>query len=356
MSRANPTLVGSFVLGGVALAVAAAIALGAQGLSSHTQPFVVQLEGTANGLRVGAPVKFKGVQVGSVDRIAIRVMAEKNDLPIAVFCSVDDDRILAASVGNVRKERPTVRELVCAGLRARLETESLVTGVCYIATSFAPDDPGTTHGDVGDIPEVPSLSSQTEVFESAVERILAQLQDVDLAGLVEEGKRAVKSIGDIGSSPEARSAIGNLDQTLTRLRAIADDLDRSVPHLVDKLGATSESADALAKNLDAGVAEARETITSARRLIDHLDEAVGPFTTSLSTAATDVGGAARSFTDTLGGLDQSTSPNAPLIVQLQASLAELAGAARAARSLLEQLDREPSQLLRGRGEKEGGTR
>ena len=61
MSRANPTLVGSFVVGGIALGIAAAIALGAQGASGHVKPFVVQLTGTVNGLRRGAFVKYKGV-------------------------------------------------------------------------------------------------------------------------------------------------------------------------------------------------------------------------------------------------------------------------------------------------------
>lgn len=93
MKRANPTLVGAFVVGGVALGLAAAIALGAQGASKHVKPFVVQLTGTVNGLREGAPVKFKGVQVGQVDRVRIRVLDALSDLPIAVYCTIDEERL-----------------------------------------------------------------------------------------------------------------------------------------------------------------------------------------------------------------------------------------------------------------------
>lgn len=329
MSRANPTLVGSFVVGGLALGIAAAIALGAQGASKHLKPFVVQLEGTVNGMREGAPVKYKGVQVGTVDRIKIRVLdADRGvaikDLPIAVFCSIDEEKLESSTVG-VTPRKTTVPELVDFGLRARMATESMVTGILYISLTFTPQEPGTRYGEVDGVPEVPALQSSSERMESGVERVLDKLSGLDLAGLIDEVKRAVKSIG-----------------------GLAEALDRDVAPLLERVGKAAEKTDSLAVELAGGVADARAALASAQKLIDHVDRALDPFSTSLTAAAGDVGDAARKLTGTLDGFDSTANPDAPLVVELRASLVELANAARAARSLLEQLDRDPGQLLRGR--------
>jgi len=338
MNRANPTLVGSFVVGGIALGIAAAIALGAQGASGHVKPFVVQLTGTVNGLRRGAPVKYKGVQIGEVDDIKIRVVEKisvdeaTRDLPIAVFCSIDEKRLLSSTVGTPDR-RASVPELVEYGLRARLASESMVTGILYISLTFTPEEHGTRHGEVDGLPEVPALQSSSERMESGIEIVLDKLSGLDLTGLLEEAKTAVKSIGDL-----------------------AETLDRDVAPLLERVGKAAEKTDSLAADLGAGVADARATLASAQRLIEHVDRALDPFSTSLTAAADDVGVAARRLTGTLDGFDSTANPDAPLVVELRASLAELASAARAARSLLEQIDRDPSQLLRGRSVEPGGSR
>ena len=64
--RASPTLVGAFVLGALALALGGLAVFGSGKLFRRTEQFVAVFSGSVNGLSVGAPVKFRGVQVGSV--------------------------------------------------------------------------------------------------------------------------------------------------------------------------------------------------------------------------------------------------------------------------------------------------
>src|SRR6185369_11107480 len=69
--RANPTLIGGFVIGAVVLLVAGVMLFGGGKLFQATQDFRLYFKENVNGLSVGAPVKFKGVEVGSVVSIQL---------------------------------------------------------------------------------------------------------------------------------------------------------------------------------------------------------------------------------------------------------------------------------------------
>jgi hypothetical protein len=69
--RANPVRIGIFVIGGLVILAAAVVILGSGRLFQRTHALVSYFDGSVNGLRAGASVKFKGVEVGTVDRIRI---------------------------------------------------------------------------------------------------------------------------------------------------------------------------------------------------------------------------------------------------------------------------------------------
>ena len=66
--RLNPAAVGVFVLGALALTVMAVVLFGSGKLFRKTHEFVIYFGGDVSGLRVGAPVKFKGVEIGQVNQ------------------------------------------------------------------------------------------------------------------------------------------------------------------------------------------------------------------------------------------------------------------------------------------------
>jgi len=68
--KINPATVGAFVLGAVGLILAAIVVFGSGHLFRKTHEFVIYFGGDINGLRVGAPVKFKGVEIGRSARFA----------------------------------------------------------------------------------------------------------------------------------------------------------------------------------------------------------------------------------------------------------------------------------------------
>ena len=71
--RMSPAVIGAFVLGAVALIVIAIVVFGSGRLFRQTRNFVLYFDNSVNGLRIGAPVKIKGVEIGSVKDIRILV-------------------------------------------------------------------------------------------------------------------------------------------------------------------------------------------------------------------------------------------------------------------------------------------
>src|SRR5262249_57896171 len=83
--RANPTAIGAFVLGAIALVVFGLITLGGLQLFKKELPFVMFFGGDVGGLDVGAPVEIRGVKIGTVTQIRLFAGTEE----IGVYINID---------------------------------------------------------------------------------------------------------------------------------------------------------------------------------------------------------------------------------------------------------------------------
>ena len=93
--RANPTLIGAFVVGAITLAIAAVFILAGDALFRRDiQKHVLYFNGSVKGLNVGSPVMFRGVNIGTVTKIQL-VVAENNiDIEIPVIIEIDQTRFI----------------------------------------------------------------------------------------------------------------------------------------------------------------------------------------------------------------------------------------------------------------------
>ena len=71
--RVSSTAIGAFVLASLALAAVVAVVLGSGQLFRHPHYYICMFQGNLNGLKVGAAVKVKGVQIGTVKKIGLRL-------------------------------------------------------------------------------------------------------------------------------------------------------------------------------------------------------------------------------------------------------------------------------------------
>lgn len=324
--RANPAFVGAFVIGAIALGVAAIALLGSGNLFRQSHQFVCFFDGNVNGLRVGAAVKFKGVEIGEVRQILLSLNAgpgpvnlgTSSDIKIPVVIELDQGRILKRGATYINVGNPAGMKLaISRGLRAQLATESLLTGLLYVDLDMHPGSPErlVTDQSTGTYTEIPTLPTALEQAQSVAMKLMDQLDKVHLDQLVVTATEALAAVRDLAAS-------ANLKESLASLRETGQSLDR-----------TSESI---------------------RTLTVHLDREIGPMSANLQTTAQNADAALKKTQVTLAHLDDTLRPDAPLLYQANHTMVDLSEAARAIRQLAEYLERNPDALVRGRSYQKGG--
>jgi len=304
--RANPLLVGSFVLGGLALAVTVIATIGSGKFFRHTQRFVAYFDGSVNGLDKGAPVKFRGVPIGTVTDVRLKLPPQQvEDRRIPVLIEIDEDRL--RELGETRavsSDQQLVADLIAQGLRAQLELQSLIAGVLYVGLEVVEGSPARFALPPGSgYREIPSLPTTLEQAQTKLSEVLTQLSKLDVDGIGRSVTAAADGVTRLASSPDLQSAIVTLREALGAVRDVAGSVDARIGPL--------------AANVNGRVDDARDSL---KRLDGALDNV---------TALTD--------------------PRAPLADGLGAAITEVTGAARAVRQLADELSRNPNIILTGRG-------
>jgi len=139
-SARNYTLIGGFVAGAIALAVAGIIAFGSGKFFAQELHFVLFFDSSVKGLQVGAPVTFRGVKIGSVKDIVLRLDPGTDAIQMPVYIDVDPRNFLTE--GAKYEPYGNYQQLIeKQGMRARLELQSFVTGQLAVGLDFFPDQP-----------------------------------------------------------------------------------------------------------------------------------------------------------------------------------------------------------------------
>ena len=178
--KANPTLIGAFVVGAIVLVIGAVTILGSGRLFRKTYEFVLYFEGSVSGLREGAPVKYKGVEIGSITKILLQLDegAEVNRIPVII--KLDADKISGRGVGGSLADPAGLKAAIDRGLRGQLQTESIVTGVLFVALDLFPDSPAKFVQPPGSrYPEIPTIPTTLQKAQDILGQLLTKLDDVD---------------------------------------------------------------------------------------------------------------------------------------------------------------------------------
>ena len=125
-TRANPTAIGAFTLGALALAVIGIAVLASSTWFTKQSTFISYFGESVNGLAVGAPVKFQGVPVGRVTDLLIQIELTDKTFEVPVKYEIDLDRLTSRSGTFVDLEDASVlQQQIADGLRAHPPSEEV---------------------------------------------------------------------------------------------------------------------------------------------------------------------------------------------------------------------------------------
>jgi paraquat-inducible protein B len=274
--RANPKLVGGFILAAIGLLIAAALVFGSFTFFEVTRRFVVFFQGSVDGLTQGSAVLFRGVPLGRVIDVGIRYDPRDSSFEIPVIVEIRPG-VIARYSPPATMETEGLKRLIDAGLRARLESASLVTGQQVVQLNFFPGTPINLQKT--DLPyyQLPTVPSPTQEIMSSVD-IAAR----DLPTLIKQVAAVLDRVQQI-LSPENEAAIHSLlESAASAMKTLQADAESLGP-LISGAQDTVTSAGQLTTHLDAVVQNNREDIraifknfrentVSLNKLIDQLNQ------------------------------------------------------------------------------------
>jgi len=338
--QANKTLIGVFVVITVALAVAAVLILGSGTFFEQKHKWVAFFEGSVQGLRVGAPVSFRGVPIGQVT--AIRVVYNRHDLSfwIPVIFEVDEGSIIAlgAYPENLTEEQQN-QALIDAGLRAQLDLQSLVTGQLFINLDFHPEKPAQLIK--AEVPKLHLPYPEIPTVKTPFQEISETLQDIQPQEIMRNIKETLSGLDRLVNSPRLHEGIAGLGEVIQDIRSLVRNVDAEIKVLARNADGTLSDARGLISRLE-------QTAEKTSRLVDDISDKVAPvagtFKTVLDTAQASLDQARQ----TLRTIEVEVAQTDPLKYQLGEALTEITAAARSIRALADYIDRNPDALLKGR--------
>ena len=216
----------------------------------HTY-FQLYFDQSVRGLHVGAPVEFRGIQIGEVRDVKLELDPRTRQFRIPVLVAIEPERIAGSSALDASTRRETLDLLVRDGLRAQLESGSLLTGQLLVQLDM---HEGVAPAEIvwnEPYPEFPTIPTPLEEITSSVTRLAKRLEKVPLDKIgasvdatletaratLAQAERTLASAGamvgpDSPFNTELRRALLELTDAARSIGLAADQIERQPNSLI----------------------------------------------------------------------------------------------------------------------------
>jgi paraquat-inducible protein B len=237
------------------------------------------------GLKPGAPVDFRGVEIGEVQTIGIEYIKKTHQFRMPVAIVVYPERL-----GNTfneandseskthKKER--IQAMIQDGLRAQLRTGSILTGQKYIAIDFFPNVAKSTLAS-NEINEIPTIPGSFDELQGNLEEIAKKLSSVPFDQIGQEMQTTLTTMhqtladaGQLAKSlnndivPEMKSAMSDVRNTLDN----ADQTLASANKAFHNAEGTLSEDSVIQQDLRKTLQELSRAAASMKVLTDYLEQ------------------------------------------------------------------------------------
>jgi paraquat-inducible protein B len=232
--------------------------------ASYTRkiPAISYFSGSVSGLAPGAEVTVHGLKVGEVTDVRLIYDAAKDTVLAPVRYEVEPERVIGVGKRVFETGTEAVDTLLKKGLRASLQSASLITGQQQVALEFVPDAPPAEI--TMDGPDYVVPSTEGGGFAGLTASATELLNKVNTMPFDQIGKNLdgiLKSVNDVAQGPQMKKALTELAGMIA-----------SAQNMVQSLNSGLSPA---AKQLPEVTAGLQKTLANANKLVLSLDNGYG---------------------------------------------------------------------------------
>jgi len=321
-------MIGTFVVVALMLAVGGILWLSGSHLFEKEVKAVIYFQGGVAGLYKGAPVTFRGVPLGQVDSIGLEFDPKTRTARIPVYVRLSTDVVTIRGRKDAGQSLPNLQSAVRDGLRAKLVSQSLVTGQKSIELNVVPHTPV--------VPQVPGAMLEIPAMADRFDGIEGQLAELPLRDVVQELRSTMTAL---------RTTLATANGTLVTASATLV----AAGHDVGDVGIQARKTMVVASTALLHVQDnADSALTSVTRLADNANGTVTAIQPDLLRALSGARDAAESARLAMSRVAELTAPDAPLRSDLNGAVADLAQATRGLRDWSDLLQEQPNAIIFGR--------
>jgi paraquat-inducible protein B len=345
--RANPALIGAFIVGAIILAVAGVLVFGSGRFLKQTDRYVIFFGGSVKGLDIGAPVSIRGVRVGSVSDVVLLIDRATKEVNIKVVVEIERGKAEQPAREN---SRALYSELLKRGLKAKLANESLVTGKLYVDLDFYPDTPIKLASLDKSNPEIPTVPTDIEKLQMTLGEAIDEIRQYPIRQILDKVNRTMAGVDRMVNAPEAMQTLHSFKETVDNLQSLVEGLDGRTQQISGSLDQLIQTVNGRIPPISRSL---EQTAQDTRKMLNSIERQVSPMASSLAATSKSVQETLAQANKALVTLEGATAQDSPLRGDLTEALQELTKAARSIRVFTDYLERHPESLIRGKGESGG---
>ena len=343
MKRANTKIIGIFVFGALLLTIGSIFLFGSRNIFEKKRYFYAYFEQDVSGVDIGAPMKFSGIEVGSVKEIVGIYNQETSTVTPRLLLEFHPETLKGAKVA--KGEYTLFQPLLKQGMRASLKSQSFLTGQLYLSLDFYDNRAIRTLGtDRDKYPEMPTI-------DSGLGEIFKAFQDLPLDDLIVQLTSTLDSLDNV----LANAGVSESASFLPTLLADADMMLKAIGMFtIEELPETTAQLRATLKTGDMSISTLTDKL--ANETLVTLDSSMKTLTEQLSQETlVELNTTMQAFVDTMGQMETALAtaqsrldPADELTVELTNTMREFSRMSVSIKALTDYLEAHPESLLRGR--------
>jgi paraquat-inducible protein B len=253
--------------------------------ASYTRKFQVvsYFPGSVSGLAPGSSVTMHGLVVGHVTNVRLVYDKAKDAVLAPVRFEVEPERVVGIGVQVFKTPAEAVDALLQKGLRATVQSASLITGQQQVALDFVPDAPPAklaTEDGYFVLPTAPGGGFAG--LQASANDLLDKVNTIPFDQIGKNLDGILKSVNDLAGGPQMREALVKLAATIATVEQVTRHVDagtapalRQLPDMAAQLQKTVTNANKLLLSVDAGYGDNTKFNRDLERLLVQANDALG---------------------------------------------------------------------------------